>query len=218
MQAELVQMATADEILAQHAEQDFEEGLAHARERIRDAHGRFSGAALEALVVGAVTTLGMRSRMRADVRQLVSLAHRAANGEDPRKLGEEHLDHILRLKTKMGLIAREDDPRFQEIRKLALAMFEARLPDLARMANVKEAEDYGDLVRQAFPQRAYVDAMVEDNARRVGTMIAHLEANPEVLRVPQNLVPKISAMAREFIAWKTREVKLGVNAIYGKRS
>ena len=210
-------VATADEILAQHAEADFEVGFAHARQRIRETHGRIVGATLDALVVGAVSTLGVRSRMRQDVRELVALAHRAAKGEDPRKLGEEHIDSILRLKSKMHLIAREDHPDFQPIMALAEGLFAKRLPDLARLVAVKEAATYDDIVRQAFPERTHVDAMVDDNAQAVAAMIEHLEKHPHVLRMPSSLTPKMAAMAREFIDWKVAEVRRGVDEIYGPK-
>lgn len=205
---------TADDILIDRAERDFEEGLAHARTRIRETHGRLAGATLDALVMGAVSTLHLRSRIREDVRVLLDLAHRVANGEDPRKLAEAHLDHVLRLKQKMHLIAREDDPAFAEVRAISLELFARRLPDLARMATVQGAADYDDLVRKAFPDRAHVDALVDDNAREFLRIVDHIEAHPHLLRAPQRMVHNVAEMAREFTAWKVKTVRKGVDEIY----
>lgn len=207
---------TADEILIERAQRDFDDGLAHARKRIKETHGRIAGATLDALIVGAVTTLHVRARMAEDVQALIALARRAIAGEDPDALATAHLDHVLRLKQKMGLIAREDDPAFLRIKEMMRVLFARRLPDLGRMANVQEPTDYDDLVRRAFPERAEVDALVEDNARRVLEIIDMLEKNPHVLRAPKSFVPGIASMAREFTAWKVAEVKRGVDEIYAK--
>lgn len=208
---------TADDLIVQRAELDFEEGLAHARARIKETHGRIGGAALDALITGAVAALHVRTRMGKDVRDLIDIARRAQKGENARELGAKHLDHILRLKRGMHLIAREDDPDFQIIRNLALDIFEARLPDLARMAAVQHPEDYPDLVRKAFPDRAHVDAMIDDNAARVGAILDHLEKHPHVLRMPQSMAPKLAQTSREFLAWKVADVKKGVDEIYRDR-
>ncbi|HET6405298.1 MAG TPA: hypothetical protein VFH78_11680 [Candidatus Thermoplasmatota archaeon] len=205
---------SADDILVERAQLDFEDGLAHARQRIKETHGRLAGAALDALVMGAVAALQVRARMPNDVRELIAIARRAQNGESARELGAAHLDHILRLKRGMHLIAREDDPAFQHLRELALDLFEVRLPDLARMAAVEGATSYPDLVRKAFPDRAEVDRIVDDNAARVSAMLDHLEKNPHVLRMPQSMAPKLGASAREFLAWKVADVKKGVDEIY----
>ena len=207
---------SADEIIIERAQKDFEDGLEHNRKRIRETHGRFGGAALEALLMGAVSSLGLRSRMREDARHLLALAHRVANGEDPTKLAEEHLDHVLRLKQKMHLIARDDDPEFKVIRKMALDLFARRLPDLAKLATVEAPESYDDLVRKAFPERAPVDLIVEDNARSVSAIVDHLEKHPHVLRAPSSMTPKLATMAREMIAWKVAEVRRGVDEIYAR--
>jgi hypothetical protein len=205
----------ADDILTERAHLDFEEGLAHARLRIRETHGRFAGATLDALIMGAVTALGVRSRMRADVRHLLALAHRVEAGEDARALAKEHLDHVLRLKQAMHLIAREDDPDFQHVKRLAENLFADRLPDLARLASIKDAASYADLVRKAFPERAPVDAIVDDNAERVRAIVAHLEDHPHVLHAPRGLAVKLAATARDMIEWKVDDVRRGVDDIYG---
>ena len=205
---------TSDEIIVERAQKDFEDGLAHARQRIKETHGRFAGAALDALVASAVAALHVRARMPTDVRELIAIARRAQKGEDARALCAAQLDHVLRLKRGMHLIAREDDPEFQRIREMTLDLFEARLPDLARMASVEGAADYADLVRKAFPDRAHVDALVDDNTRRVEAILAHLEGHPHILRMPQSMAPKLSQSAREFLAWKVADVKRGVDEIY----
>jgi hypothetical protein len=207
-------LPSADDLIVERAKSDFEEGFAHTRERIRATHGRFAGAALDALVTGAVAALHVRARMADDVRELIRISRRVAKGEDARELGAAHLDHVLRMKRGMHLIAREDDPEFQHVRKLALDIIEARLPDLATMAAVDGATDYPDLVRKAFPDRARVDAIVEDNAARVGAILDHLEKHPHVLRMPVSMAPKLAATSREFLAWKVADVKKGVDAIY----
>lgn len=223
---------TADDLIVQRAEKDFEDGLVHARQRIKETHGFLAGATLDALITGAVAALHVRTRMAKDVRELIDIARRvetaakrgadgsadpSSKGEDARKLGAVHLDHILRLKRGMHLIAREDDPAFLYIRERCLDLFEARLPDLARMAAVEGPKDYADLVRRAFPDRAHVDAMVDDNAARVAAILDHLEKNPHVLRMPQAMAPKLAHSAREFLTWKVADVKKGVDEIYAER-
>lgn len=205
---------SADDILVARAEQDFEEGLAHVRQRIKETHGRIAGAALDALVMGALAALQVRARMGKDVRDIIGIARRAQDGEDVRALCAAHLDHVLRLKRGMHLVAREDDPDFQRVRAMALDLFEARLPDLARMVLVQAPLDYPDLVRKAFPERAHVDALVDDNAARVAAILDHLQEHPHVLRIPQAMAPKLGHTAREFLAWKVADVKRGVDEIY----
>lgn len=204
----------AEAILIDRAERDFEEGLAHARSRIRETNGRIAGAALDALVMSAVTTLGARARIRHDVRDLLAIARRVAAGEDARTLAEAHLDDVLRLKQKMHLVARVDDPAFAEVRGIALELFAKRLPDLARLASVESPTDYDDLVRKAYPRRDEVDALVDDNARELHRMIDHIDAHPHLLRAPQKMVHAIAGMAREFTAWKVDAVRAGVDEIY----
>lgn len=203
-----------DHILIERAHQDFEDGLVHLRAHIRESHGRFAGAALDALIMGGVSALGVRAQMRSDVRDLLAIAHKVNAGEDVRKLAEAHLDKVLRLKSKMHLIAREDDPAFKEIRARCLDLFERRLPDLAKLAAVKDPADYDDLVRKAFPDRSVVDALVSDNATAVAAIIDHLETHPHVLRMPASMAPKLAEVAREMISWKVAEVRKGVDAIY----
>ena len=211
-----IEPPTADDIIVKRAELDFEQGLAHARQRIKETHGFLVATTLDALVTGAVAALHMRTRMAKDVRELIDISRRVQKGEDARKLSAAHLDHILRLKRGMHLIAREDDPAFLAIREMCLDIFEARLPDLARMATVEGPEDYVDLVRKAFPERAHVDAMIDDNAARVGAIFDHLEKHPHVLRMPQSMAPKLAKTAREFLDWKVADVKQGVDEIYAR--
>lgn len=205
---------TADDLLVERAHQDFEEGLAHARARIRERHGRLAGATLDGLVMGAVNVLRVREQMRDDVRFLVGLAHRAAAGESVEKLADENLARVLRLKAKMHFLAREDDPVFQEMLAMARALFVRRLPDLARMATTPEARDYDDLVRRAFPDRAEVDRIVDENVAAVAAMVEHLERHPNVLRIPQGMVPRIAETARDMVQWQAERVRRGVEEIY----
>lgn len=204
----------ADAILVAHAEADLEKGLARIRARIREAHGPIAGPAIEALVTGAVATLRLRARRRDDARFLLALAHRVEAGEDPRELARQHLDHVLRLDDKMGFLAKDDAPEFQPVKEMALDLFARRLPDLARMASVEGPEDYDDLVRRAFPGRAAVEAIVDDNMRTVAAMVEHLEQNPHVLHAPRSLTPKLAAMARDMLAWTSTEAKRGIEEIY----
>lgn len=207
----------ADTILLDHAQKDFDAGLAHTRAELRRKHGLIVATTLDGLVMTAVTGLGMRSRMKDDVKLLLSIAHEVAAGADPKPLAEKHLDHVLRLKSKMHLVAREDHADFQRIRAMALELFVKRLPDLAKMVSVKEPASYDDLVRQAFPDRAYVDVMVDENAHTILGIIEHLEKHPHVLRVPSGFAGKIAGMARDMVAWKAGEVKRGVAEIYATK-
>lgn len=207
-------MPSADDVIVQRAVEDFEEGLVHLRAELRRTHGRIVGAALDAAMTGAVNALDVRDMMRDDVRHLVGLAHQVNAGADARKLAEENLERVLRMKHKMAFIAREKDPEFRVVLDLARACFAARLVDLARMAAVDSPKDYDDLVRRAFPERAHVDRIVEENAAFVRDVVAHLETHPQLLRVPQALVPKLAQTARDFIAWKVDAVRRGVDQIY----
>ncbi|HUR69096.1 MAG TPA: hypothetical protein VM370_07600 [Candidatus Thermoplasmatota archaeon] len=204
----------ADAILVEQAERELEKGLARMRARIREAHGLFVGATIEAVVVGAVATLRLRSRRREDARLLLGLARRVQAGEDARAIAEQHLDHVLRLDDRMSAVVRAHDPALEPAKALALDLFARRLPDLARLASVEEAESYDDLVRKAFPQQGQVEAIVEDNARMVAAMVDHLERHPHVLHAPRSLTPKLAAMARDMIAWQVAEAKRGVAEIY----
>lgn len=203
-----------DEILIERAILDFEDGLAHLRRTLREKHGRLLGGTLDALIMGAISALGVRSRMREDVRHLLSLAHRVNAGEDARALAEAEIDRVLRLKQAMHLIAREDDPAFRHIRSLALEIFAKRLPDLARLAAVQDPIDYPDVVRRAFPERAHVDAMIEENARGVHEIVDHLEKNPQVLHAPRALAGALARTAREMVDWKLADVRQAVERIY----
>lgn len=204
----------ARDVLVARAMRDFDEGLAHARARIHAGHGRVAAATLDALVMGAVRTLDLRDRMAEDVAFLVDLARRVAAGEDPERVAAENVSRVLRLDLKMRFLARQDDPAFQRMLALVRAHFGRRLPDLARMATVEGAADYDDLVRRAFPDRARVDLIVAENRAFAEAMLAALEGDPHVLRIPQRLVPRIVETAREVTAWQVEKVMRGVDDIY----
>lgn len=204
-------------ILVECAERDFERGLARMRARIREAHGPVVGPTIDALVVGAVATLRLRSRRRDDARFLIELARRVQAGEDGERVAAEHIDEVLRLRDSMAAIARANDPDLHPAKEIATALFARRLPDLARLASVQDAVDYDDLVRKAFPDRSEVEAIVEDNLRSAERIVSHLERHPHVLRVPQSLAPRIAHTAREFIVWKGADVRRGVDEIYRGR-
>lgn len=198
----------------EHAEEDLERGIARIRARVREAHGPFVGSTMDALVVGAVATLRLRARRREDARFLISLARRVQAGEDPRAIAEEHVDDVLRLRDSMASLVRSHDPDLQPARALALDLFARRLPDLARLASVDDPRDYDDLVRRAFPERSHVEEVVEDNARTVAAMVDHLERHPHLLHAPRSLTPKLASIARDMVAWTTREARRGIDEIY----
>lgn len=204
-------------ILVECAERDLERGLARMRARIREVHGPVVGPTIDALVLGAVATLRLRSRRRDDARFLIELARRVHAGEDGERVAAEHIDDLLRLKGSMTAIARASDPDLQPAREIATALFARRLPDLARLASVQDPEDYDDLVRKAFPDRSEVEAIVEDNLRSAERIVSHLEKHPHVLRVPQSLAPRIAHTAREFLVWKGADVRRSVDEIYRGR-
>lgn len=206
--------AKADELIIHCAERDFDAGLAHARAEIRRNHNRLVAASLDAAVMSAVSALRVREQMRDDVRLLLSLAHRVAAGEDPVKLANENTERVLRLKQKMNFLARESDPDFQVVVAIARENFAKRLPDLARMAVVQDPRDYDDLVRRAFPERAHVDRIIDENRAFTLAIVEHIERHPHVLRLPGMLIPKVAQTAREMIEWQVDKVRRGVDEIY----
>lgn len=206
-------MPDADTLVLLRAERDFEDGLAHARETIRQGSGRIVAASLDALVMGAVGALELRQRMREDVRFLIGLAHRVERGEDPARLADENLARALRLK-QLSLVAREKDPNFRFVLDVCRENFAKRLPDLARMVGVPEPKDYEDVVRRAFPDKAHVQAIVRDNRAFTLAITDHLERHPDLLRVPRATVPRFAAIARDMIEWQTARILRSVDEIY----
>lgn len=208
-------LPSADDLLARQAEIDFEEGLAFLRQRLRqnEDHPTLVARAMEGGILAAIATLQLRPRYRDDVLFLLSLAHRVARGEDPCALARANVQRALRMR-ELALVARVKDPAFAGVERIALGVFEARLPDLARLVVVGEAPDYDHLVRAAFPERGRVEAMVRENQGAMLALVAHVEASPGLLRIPSSWVPSLSSTAREMIEWETDRVLGGVARIY----
>jgi hypothetical protein len=205
---------SADELILERAERDLDEGLAHTKERIRaTVHNPFLRVPFEAAVFGAVHTLQLKHRYRDDVKFLLSLAHKVAAGEDPRALAEANVDRALRTK-ELALIVREKDPAFKTILERNVDLMATRLPDLARMATVKDPVDYPDIVRRAFPDRKEVESLIASNRLFTLWLIEHFEAHPHLLRVPHSFLPKLSELSREMVEWQTARVLRALDAIY----
>ncbi|HEX2022651.1 MAG TPA: hypothetical protein VHH36_08050 [Candidatus Thermoplasmatota archaeon] len=212
-------MPRADDLILEKAQQDFEEGLAFLRERLRagTGHPTIVARAMEAGILGAIATLQLRPRYREDVLFLLALGRRVAAGEDPATIARENFDRAIRMR-ELALVARVKDPAFQRVRDLALSVFEARLPDLARMVTVGEAPDYDHLVRAAFPERAPVVAMIEENRATMLALVEHVANNPGVLRIPSSWVSSLSDVASDMIEWESARVLDAVERIYAGRA
>lgn len=206
----------ADELIVERAQQDFEEGLEWVRLRLRDpnrGHSTVVARAMELGVMGAVSTLQLRPRYKDDVHFLLGLAHRVNAGEDPTTLARENLPRVLRMR-ELALVARVREPPFQRVLDLALDVFQARLPDLARMAAVKEPASYGDLVRRAFPDAKYVLGFIEENREIMTEIVNHFETHPKLLRIPGSWVPSLASVAREVVDWETDRVTTSVRRMF----
>ena len=204
---------TADDLIVQTAKRDGELGVQRALQTIRERHSRPVAAALTALVHTTINTLHVIDRMEAEVRFIISYAHRLNAGEDVRALVHEALPELLRRK-RVNLLVRDKDPAYKPLEHAHYAAFERRLPDLARMVAVEDPVDYDDMVRRAFPERPYVDHIIDDNAAFVHGIIDHLESHPQLLRVPQSLVGKLSDAARDIVDWQIQKVRAGLDEIY----
>lgn len=203
-------------LLLDHAERDLEEGLDFVRRRLREsAKGPFGLVArgLEAAVLAGLAALELRPRLREDVALLLRLADEVAAGADPRKVADENLARVLRLKD-LNLVVKVKDPAFQPVLELCRAAFATRLPDLARMAAVQDPADYDDLLRKAFPDRAVAEQIVRENRELMMRVVEHAERNPRLLRMPDGFVPRVAEIAREVTEWKTREVLRGIDEAY----
>lgn len=211
-------MPRADDLILEKAQEDFEEGLAFLRERLRSGtgHPTFVARAMEAGILGAIATLQLRPRYREDVLFLLGLGHRVAAGEDAATLARENLDRALRMR-ELALVARVRDPAFPRVREIALGVFEARLPDLAKMVAVGEAPDYDHLVRAAFPEEAPVVAMIEENRVSMLALVEHVAGHPGILRIPASWVPSLSLVASDMIEWESARVLEAVRRIYAGR-
>lgn len=210
-------LGAAHRILLDHAERDLDEGLAFVRQRMREsAKGPFAFVArgLEAAVLAGLGALELRPRLREDVAFLLDLCARVDAGADPRKLAEEHLARVLRLR-ELNLVIKVKDPAFQPVLDLCTQAFAARLPDLARLARVPEPRDYDDLLVRAFPAREEPEGIVRANRDLMLAIVAHAEKNPGLLRIPDALVPRVAELAREVTEWKTQEVLRGIDEAYG---
>lgn len=207
-------MPSADALIMQRAEEDLDEGIAYARVLARkNASPAFLAGAYEAAVNTAIATIHLKTRFKDDVAFLLELAHRVNGGDDPEALARENLARAIHLK-ELGLIAKEKDPAFQPILDASRDNFAKRLPDLARMVAVRSPPSYPDLVRSAFPHRAEVDKMLDENRDHVVWVVEHLEKNPHLLRLPAAFLPRLARTAREVVEWQTARVKKGVDEIY----
>lgn len=207
----------AHRILLDHAERDLDEGLDHVRRRLKESASgplAFLARGLEAAVLGGVAMLELKPRLREDVAFLLRLADQVAAGADPRKLADEHVSRVLRLK-ELNLLVKVKDPAFQPILDLCRESFAARLPDLARMAAVPDPRDYDDLLLKAFPDRAEPEKIVAENHALMMRVIEHVERNPHLLRMPRSFTPRVAELAREVTEWKTKEVLRGLDDAYG---
>jgi hypothetical protein len=210
----------ADRLIMERAQEDFEEGLEWVRTRLKSpdsGHSTFVAKAMEMGVMGAVSTLQLRPRYKDDVRFLLALAHRVNAGEDALTLARENLPRALRMK-ELALVARVREPEFQRVLDLALDIFAARLPDLARMIAVKEPEGYPDLVRRAFPNEAYVEAFLQENREMMLEMVGHFEKHPKLLRVPNAWVPSLIDIGRDMVEWESARVIASVRTMHARQA
>lgn len=207
-------MPGADDIIIARAEQDLEEGVAHTLARIRASHPNpFVWRPMEAAVTAAIRGLQLRHRYHEDVRFLLSLAHRVADGEDPAKLADENLARAVHLR-ELSFVVREKDPAFAPVLAEAKRTFALRLPDLARMARVEGAASYAEVVRKAFPERKEVEIIVASNRAYTVDLVAYLEKHPHLLRVPPSWIPRFGEVAREIVDWQTARILLALDTIY----
>jgi hypothetical protein len=204
----------ADAWIIERAQRDLEEGIHHTLERIRASHPNpFVWRPMEAAVTAAIRGLQLRHRYHEDVKLLLSLAHRVADGEDPAALAEENLARAVHLR-ELSFVVREKDPAFAPILAAAQRTFALRLPDLARMARVEDAASYDEVVRRAFPDRKEVEAIVASNRAYTLELVEHLEKHPHLLRVPPSWIPRFADVAREIIDWQTARILKALDTIY----
>jgi hypothetical protein len=210
----------AERILLAKAEADLDAGLAHLRERLAsEAHGplAFLARAVESAVMGGLAALELRPRLRDDVQFLVDLARRVQAGEDPERLAAENVARVLRLR-ELGLLVRTKDPRFQPVLDRCREDMARRLPDLAHMVAVPDPRDYDDLLLRAFPTRETPDRIVAENGALMAWIFDQADAHPELLRIPRNLVPKLTRIGRDVTRWQIDRVQRGLDEAYGKRA
>lgn len=204
----------ADDLIIARAQQDLEDGIEHTMDRIRASHPNpFVWRPMEAAVSAAIRGLQLRHRYHEDVRFLLSLAHRVADGEDPVAIAGENLARAVHLR-ELSFVVREKDPAFAPVLIEAQRTFALRLPDLARMARVEGAATYDEVVRRAFPDRKEVEAIVASNRAYTLELVEHFEKHPHLLRVPQGWVPRFADIAREIIDWQTARILKALDDIY----
>lgn len=206
----------AERIILAKAEADLDAGLGNLRERLaKEINGplAFLARGVEAAVMGGITALELRPRMREDVQFLMDLAKRVHAGEDPARLARENIQRVLRVR-ELNLVVKVKDAKFQPVVARCEAEMAKRLPDLARMVAVEDPKDYDDLLRRAFPTRELPDQIVAENTLLMDWIFAYAEANPELLRIPRSLVPKLTTIGRDVTHWQTARVKAGLDATY----
>jgi hypothetical protein len=207
-------ISAADALIIERAQKDLEEGIDHTRARIRASHPNpFVWRPMEAAVNAAISGLQLRSRYRDDVKFLLSLAHRVADGADPVAIADENLARAIHLR-ELSVVVREKDPEFAPMLVKAKQQFALRLPDLARMVRVADATSYVEIVRKAFPDRKEVEALVASNRLYTLEMVEHLERHPHLLRVPHSWIPRFGDLSREIIDWQTKKILDSLDEIY----
>lgn len=208
----------AERIILAKAEADLDAGLHHLRERLAsEAHGplAFLARGVEAAVMGGITALELRPRMRDDVTFLMDLAKRVNAGEDPAILAKENIARVLRVR-ELNLVVRVKDPDFQPVLARCEAEMAMRLPDLGRMVAIEDPKDYDDLLLRAFPTRELPDRIVAENTALMEWIFEHALAHPHVVRLPRSLLPKLATLGRDVTRWQTARVLRGLDEAYGK--
>lgn len=205
-------MPSSRDVLVDRAARDVEDTLEHIRRRLRAQPGAL-WRAIELGVLGLVGLLDPRGRIAKDVDKVIALAKRHDAGEDAGRLAREHLDDTLRL-VEINLVMRVKDPEFARVLDASERIFRERLPDFARMVHVESPQDYPDLVRRAFPDRAEADRIVDENAAEIMGLVHHVERHPHLLRVPAGWVPKLAQLGRDLIEWKVADVRRELDEIY----
>lgn len=209
-------MNAAERILLAKAEADLDAGLAHLRERLKgEAHGplAFLARGVEAAVMGGISALELRPRIRDDVTFLLGLAQQVRDGADPAHLAAQHVERVLRVR-ELNLVVKVKDPRFQAVVDRCKVEMARRLPDLARMSSVDEPADYDDLLRRAFDGPDQPQRILDENHALVMWIFEHAEANPDLLRLPRSLVPKLAAIGRDVTSWQTTRARQGIHAVW----
>lgn len=205
-------LPTARDVLVERATRDVDDTIQHLRERLREESKGWLRA-LETVVFSLITLINPRGRIARDIDHLMTVAKRVEAGEDARTVAHEMLHDTLRL-WELNLVIRIKDPLFQHALEVSERLYAERLPDFARMAAIENPLDYADLVRRAFPDRAYVDAIVHTNGEEVLRILTLARANPQLIRIPKSWMPKLLDIGEDMVKWKIHEVHRELDDIY----